>query len=216
MDPISKDLVADIHRFVKREGVDLVTFEKGQRKDDVAHEYLEKLGGDPRGGLRRQGPGRDLHLLQPEKRTNPATGRTYPWIVRATAMVNQYYFYCVDADFGPFFIKFGSYFPYNGKLYIDGNESAKCQAARSDIGFEALDNGFASCRTQPVSSGSATGSAPRRSTLWPASGSLVCPTPSHHRTAGPATATTSPFSRPSSLSPRCSTAHSPDGCSSRR
>ena len=31
-------------------------------------------------------------------------------------MVNHYYFYCVDEDFGAFFIKFCSYFPYTGKL----------------------------------------------------------------------------------------------------
>jgi hypothetical protein len=39
-----------------------------------------------------------------------------PWIDYTTAMVNFYYFYCVDEDFGPFFIKFCSYFPYTGKL----------------------------------------------------------------------------------------------------
>ena len=60
-------------------------------------------------------------------------------------MVNQYYLYCLDADFGPFFIKFSSYFPYNAKLCINGNEWAKCQAAKAGIDFEALDNGFASC-----------------------------------------------------------------------
>ena len=38
-------------------------------------------------------------------------GETYPWIVESTAMVNQYYFYAVDADFGPFFLKYSSYFP---------------------------------------------------------------------------------------------------------
>ena len=80
-----------------------------------------------------------------EKRTNPYTGQPYPWIVRATAMVNQYYLYCLDADFGPFFIKFSSYFPYNARLCINGNEWAKCQAAKAGIEFEALDNGFASC-----------------------------------------------------------------------
>ena len=32
---------------------------------------------------------------------------TIPWIDYTTAMVN-YYFYCVDEDFGPFFIKFCS------------------------------------------------------------------------------------------------------------
>ena len=38
MDPMTKDFVAGIHRFVRDQGVDLVTFEKGQRKDDIAHE----------------------------------------------------------------------------------------------------------------------------------------------------------------------------------
>ena len=45
-------------------------------------------------------------MFRTEKRRNPVTGATYPWIVRATAMVNHFYIYAVDADFGPFFIKF--------------------------------------------------------------------------------------------------------------
>jgi hypothetical protein len=36
----------------------------------------------------------------------------------STGMVNHYYFYCVDEDFGPFFIRFCSYFPYNAKLCL--------------------------------------------------------------------------------------------------
>ena len=60
-------------------------------------------------------------------------------------MVNQYYIYCRRRDFGPFFIKFSSYFPYNAKLCINGNEWAKRQAANAGIGFDALDNGFAFC-----------------------------------------------------------------------
>jgi hypothetical protein len=59
--------------------------------------------------------------------------------------VNQFYFYAVDADFGPFFLKFSSYFPYNAKLCINGHEWAKRQAAKAGIGFTALDNGFAEC-----------------------------------------------------------------------
>ena len=38
---------------------------------------------------------------------------------------------CVDEDFGPFFIKFGTYFPYTAKLCINGNEWAKRQAAKA-------------------------------------------------------------------------------------
>ncbi|MGH9920946.1 MAG: hypothetical protein ACRD6W_19015, partial [Nitrososphaerales archaeon] len=80
-----------------------------------------------------------------EKRRNPITGKPYPWIVRTTIFVNHYYFYCVDKDFGPFFIKFCSYFPYNAKLCINGNEWAKRQATMAGIDFEPLDNGFSSC-----------------------------------------------------------------------
>ena len=53
-------------------------------------------------------------VFRTEKRRHP-DGVTYPWIVKTTGVVNQYYFYCVDDDFGPFFIKFCSYFPYNAK-----------------------------------------------------------------------------------------------------
>ena len=60
-------------------------------------------------------------------------------------MVNHYYFYCVDEDFGPFFLKFCSYFPYNAKLCINGHEYLKRQLAKRGVKFEALDNGIKSC-----------------------------------------------------------------------
>jgi hypothetical protein len=60
-------------------------------------------------------------------------------------MVNHYYFYCVDEDFGPFFLKICSYFPYNAKLNINGHEYLKCQLAKRGVPFEALDNGIKSC-----------------------------------------------------------------------
>jgi hypothetical protein len=49
----------------------------------------------------------------------------------------------VDADFGPFFIKFCSYFPYSAKLCINGHHWAQHQAAKAGIGYTALDNAFA-------------------------------------------------------------------------
>jgi hypothetical protein len=51
----------------------------------------------------------------------------------------------VDRDFGPFFLKFCSYFPYNAKLCLNGHEWAKRQAAQAGIVHTALDNGFATC-----------------------------------------------------------------------
>src|SRR4029077_1006685 len=48
-------------------------------------------------------------------------------------------------DFGPFFLKFCSYFPYNAKLCINGHEYLKRQLTKRGVKFEALDNGIKSC-----------------------------------------------------------------------
>jgi hypothetical protein len=60
-------------------------------------------------------------------------------------MCNQYYFYVVDEDFGPLFIKFAGYFPYTARACLNGHEHAKCQLRKAGIAFEALDNGIATC-----------------------------------------------------------------------
>jgi hypothetical protein len=51
----------------------------------------------------------------------------------------------VDREFGPFFLKFCTYFPFNAKLCLNGHEYAKRHLARQGIVFEALDNGILSC-----------------------------------------------------------------------
>src|ERR687886_462395 len=78
-----------------------------------------------------------------QRRYSASTGGSYAWLVRSTAFINFFYFYCVDADFGPFFLKFSTYFPYTAKLCLNGNEWAKRQAAKAGIRFTPLDNGFA-------------------------------------------------------------------------
>jgi hypothetical protein len=144
MDPISKRFVAGIRQFCHDQDVPMIDFVKGQRKDDVAHEYLARFDGSE--GVLFVGRAQEkTRVFRTEKRRNLLTGATYPWIVSGTGVVNQFYVYAVDADFGPFFIKFSSYFPYTAKLCINGNEYAKRMAAKAEIGFEALDNGFASC-----------------------------------------------------------------------
>jgi hypothetical protein len=147
MDPVSRGFVASIDRFAADQGVPVISFEKGERKDDVAHEYLAEFeaAGRVEGVLFVGKAQEKTRTFRTEKRRNPVTGVTYPWIVRATAMVNHYYFYCVDAEFGPFFLKFCSYFPYNARLCVNGNERAKRVAAAAGIEFTPLDNAFAAC-----------------------------------------------------------------------
>jgi hypothetical protein len=144
MKPISDAFIKNIEAFVEDIHIPLISFEKKQRKDDVAAGYLTRW--DSREGVLFVGKAQEkVPVFRTEKRTNPDTGKKYPWIVKSTAMVNQYYFYCVDEDFGPFFLKFSSYFPYNAKLCINGHEYVKRQLAKEGIAFEALDNGILSC-----------------------------------------------------------------------
>ena len=138
---ISDGFSAAMRRFARDQQVPWVDFAKGQRKDDIAHEHLARF--DRAEGVLFIGRAQEkTGLFRTEKRRN-ADGQAYPWIVRATGVVNHYYVYAVDADFGPFFLKFCSYFPYNARLCINGHEWAKRQAAQAGIEFTALDNGFA-------------------------------------------------------------------------
>src|SRR6266540_4271790 len=140
--PVRERFVTAMERFAETEGVDLVTFEKGQRKDDVAQAYLATFQGDE--GVLFIGKAQEkASVFRTEKRRD-AQGKTYPWIIRSTAMPNHYYVYILDRDFGPLFIKFCSYFPYPAKLCLNGHEWLKRQLTQREIPFEPLDNGIRS------------------------------------------------------------------------
>src|SRR4029450_5296845 len=142
--PMTEAFVRNIEQFVMSEGVDLIAFEKGQRKDDVTQRYMRKFKKSE--GVLYIGKAQEkARIMRTERRRCKRTGATYPWIVQSTGMVNHYYFYCVDEDFGRFFLKFCSYFPYNAKLCINGHEYLKRQLAKWGVAFEALDNGIKSC-----------------------------------------------------------------------
>ena len=132
---------AAMRRFARDQRVPWVDFAKGQRKDDVMHEHLAGFAGTE--GVLFIGRAQEKTALFRTEKRRDAEGNTYPWIVKATGLVNHFYVYAVDADFGPFFLKFCSYFPYNGKLCLNGHEWAKRQATNAGIGHTALDNAFA-------------------------------------------------------------------------
>ncbi len=149
MDPMTKDFVAEIHGFVAARGLELLHFAKDQRKDELTGQFLTRFT-ETEGVLFVGRAQEKAGVWRTQRRHNPVTGGSYAWLVRSSAFINHFYFYCVDAEFGPFFLKFGTYFPYTAKLCINGNEWAKRQAAKQKIGFEPLDNGFSSCDNVPA------------------------------------------------------------------
>ena len=156
MEPITRAFVAEIQSFALAEGIPIVEFEKDQRKDEVAAEYLAEFTASE--GVLFIGKAQEkARVFRTVKRRNSSTGTSYVWIQKSSALVNHYYFYAVDQEFGPFFLKFCSYFPYNAKLCINGHEYLKRQLAKRGMEFEPLDNGIFRCadpeRAQQIAEG---------------------------------------------------------------
>jgi hypothetical protein len=144
MEPMSKSFIKAVEEFAIKNNAPVILFKKGERKDDVAKQYLRAFQSQE--GLLFVGKAQEkTSVFRTERRKNQQTGQPYPWIVRSTAMVNQLYFYIMDEDFGPIFIKFSTYFPYTAKLYLNGHEYAKRQLEKEGIIYEPLDNGILSC-----------------------------------------------------------------------
>src|SRR5947207_3238816 len=156
---MTETFVKSIRAFIESEGVELVHFKKGQRKDDVLQAKLRRF--HKQEGVIFVGVAQEKVRVPRTTRKRLESGGTVPWIIYSTAMVNVYYFYCRDRDFGPFFLKFCSYFPYSAKLCLNGHEYLKCQLTQRGIGFEAMDNGLLSCTdiqaAQQISDGLSAG-----------------------------------------------------------
>lgn len=153
---MTKAFVHGIEAFAKQQQVPLLTFEKDTRKEELALEYRLKFTGSE--GVLFIGKAQEkVRTFRTIGKRCPHTGKSYPWLLKATAMVNQYYFYAIDDDFGPFFIKFSSYFPFTARLCLNGHEYVKRQLAKEGIAYEALDNGIRSCanpqRLQEIANG---------------------------------------------------------------
>src|SRR6266699_1282268 len=118
MRPMTGRFAADIGHYIDVRGLDLVRFAR------VAQEKNR--------------------IWRTRQRTDAVTGKRYPWLCQEQAMVNHWYFYGFDADFGPFYIKFCGYFPFTGQIYLNGHEYAMRQCAKAGIAFTALDNAFGS------------------------------------------------------------------------
>jgi hypothetical protein len=139
--PMTAQFTADIRHYIDTRRLDLVRFAKGQSKDQVAKEYLAgHHGGEC---ILFAGVAQEKNRVwRTAQRQDRATGKRYPWLYQEPAMVNHWYFYGFDADFGPFHIKFCGYFPYTGQIYFNGHEYAKQQCRKEGIAFTALDNAF--------------------------------------------------------------------------
>jgi len=139
---ISHRFVTDVEAFAQANHIPIVPFQKRQRKDDIAVQYRRKFTASE--GVVFVGVAQEQ--LSGFKARKEVKGKCVRFqFSRQPVFVKVYYFYVQDAEFGPCFIKVGTYAPYPVKVCLNGHEWAKQQLRRAGIAFEALDNGFSSC-----------------------------------------------------------------------
>jgi hypothetical protein len=76
MAPMTRAFVESVERFAKREGLDVVVFEKRQRKDDVAAEYLRQDSAQREGVLFIGKAQEKTKVFRTERRHNATTPTT--------------------------------------------------------------------------------------------------------------------------------------------
>jgi hypothetical protein len=132
-----------VARFAAEHEIPVVRFAKDARKQEVMRPYLEQAT-EP--GVVAIGVAQEFQSVFTGY--DRAAGKPGPpsfAFAKADRRVSVYYFYVLDRDFGPGFVKLCSYFPYPAKVWVNGHEWAKRQATSVGIGFTELANGFAGC-----------------------------------------------------------------------
>jgi hypothetical protein len=141
--PLHDRFVQDVTAFARQQLVPLVQFERGQRKDDVAARYRTRFRAAE--GVVFIGVAQERQFsFKATKHIVPPHAVHFSF-ARQPVAVNQYYFYLHDADWGPAFIKVGSYLPHPVRVCLNGNEWLKQQLCKEAIPFDSLDNGFLWC-----------------------------------------------------------------------
>ena len=145
LEKISQRFRRSVASFAEANDIRWVKFAKDDRKADVMAPYLKQAAAGGRSRVAAIGVAQEFQRVWTAYQRDTKTAAPQFTFAKADRRVTCYYFYLWDADFGPAFIKVCSYFPYPAKIWVNGHEWAKRQAARAGIAFTELSNGFAAC-----------------------------------------------------------------------
>ena len=142
---IGKAFVASLERYVKDNGIPLLRFKKGDCKEEIAAAHFAAARAEGRFGVVMAGIAQEKDSAWRGWRQGGPEGHPHFEFSRQSVFPNFYYFYILDTQMGPAFIKMSTYAPFSMWVYCNGHEWAKRQIEQDGIGFAALDNGFAAC-----------------------------------------------------------------------
>jgi hypothetical protein len=150
-DKIGNRFRREVKAFAADEGIPILHLNKpdrsrwDDRKLDHVRPYLDRAERHGRFGVVAIVAGQEYQWVFSAKNRSPMPGVVSYEFVKEERRVGVYYFYVLDAQFGPGFIKICTYFPYPAKVWLNGHEWAKRQADHDGLAYTALANGFATC-----------------------------------------------------------------------
>ena len=150
-EPIGEKFRREVRAWAQANGIPLIRFAAGDRKADVMASYLDAAAATGRSQVVAVGCAQEFQRVWTARKRATDPGRCPQFsFTKEQRRVSVFYVYIFDEQMGPGFIKICSYFPYPVKVWVNGHEWAKRQAAAAGIGFTALSNGFASCEDPAV------------------------------------------------------------------
>jgi hypothetical protein len=141
--PMHDRFLTAVETFARQHRIPTVEFKPGQRKDDIVAGYRARFTRHE--GVVVIGTAQEkMRAFKAHKRRTP-TGSVIFDFSRQAVAVKHFYFYVHDRDWGPAFLKIGTYVPYPVKLCLNGHEWVKQHLRRQRVRFTSLDNGFLAC-----------------------------------------------------------------------
>jgi hypothetical protein len=134
---MTRHFVAAVERMAAERQIPVVHFERGQRKEAIAAPYFAKA---EREGVVLIGIAQEWAKVfrAPSKGQRPVGKYA---ATRNSAFVNHIYFYILDADWGPSFIKICTFAPWGMRVWLNGHQWLRRQLERRRIAYQPLDNG---------------------------------------------------------------------------
>ena len=123
-----------LRAFAKARGIPVIECKRGERKHEIAEEYLARHPGRP-----------GLFLILIGKAQAPvweATGKHHLQWKKPMPYVNRYSFHLWDAEWGHVTIKISGHPPFPSQVILNGHEYVACQAQRQKIEFKKEGNCF--------------------------------------------------------------------------
>src|SRR5919109_924584 len=141
--PMHDRFVTAIKHYARDHAVPLIEFKPGENKDAIVATYRARTPATDAVvviGVAQE----KSRAFKAHKRRLSGGGVTFDF-TRQSVAVNHYYFYLHDPQWGPAFIKIGTYVPYPIKICLNGHEWVKQQLRHAAVPFTSLDNGFLTC-----------------------------------------------------------------------